>query len=116
MAWLPTQYAGPSTSPSPRITAGHGYAGWLADGRSVKCSPVHGSADTFWNIDTGPPACHRPMPHSSAAPAISTTHDTASVTATAFTPPDVVKIPASTDVSPTENQNDQPRSPSNIDA
>ena len=56
------------------------------------------------------------MPHRSAAPAISTTHDTASVTATAFAPPEVVKSPTSTDVSPTENQNDQPSSPSNIDA
>jgi hypothetical protein len=56
------------------------------------------------------------MPHRSAAPAISTTHDTASVTAIAFTPPVVVKAATSTDVSPTENQNDQPSSPSNIDA
>jgi hypothetical protein len=64
----------------------------------------------------GPPTCHRPIPHRSAAPAISTTQDTASVTATALAPPDVVKTPTSTEVRPTENQNDQPSSPSNIDA
>ena len=56
------------------------------------------------------------MTHSSAAPAISTMHDTTSVNATAFKPPDVVKMPTNTAVRPTENQNDQPSSPSNIDA
>src|SRR4029453_4103390 len=98
------------------MTAGQGYAGWLADGSSSKCSPVQGSADTRSIMAIGPPTCHRPMPHRSAAPAISTTHDTASVTATAFRPPDVVKIATSTVVRPTENQNDQPSNPSNIDA
>src|SRR5690606_20458066 len=116
IAGLPTQYAGPSTGPSPSTTACQGNASCEADGRSSKCSPVHGSAETFFIIDATPPTSRRPMMQSSAAPPMSTMHETTSVMATALSPPDVVKMATSTDVSPTENQNDQPSSPSNIAA
>ena len=47
---------------------------------------------------------------------MSTMHESTSVNATALRPPDVVKMPTNTAVRPTENQNDHPSSPSNIDA
>jgi hypothetical protein len=47
---------------------------------------------------------------------MSTTQEKTSVTTTARSPPKAVYIPTRTEVTPTETQNDHPRSPSNIAA